>query len=85
VIDLEDLFGDDSRAADRQDSQSTTRDVDHDPFVDWVLRPDCRGRLGWEPHDLPESVRWWARFDFDDLPVPDTYRSTKGKSDGTKP
>ena len=39
------------------------------PFADWVLRPDVTGRLGWEPPDLPDAVRWWARSTFDDLPT----------------
>jgi len=42
------------------------------PFADWVLRPDCNGRLGWEAPGLPEEDRWWARAEFDDLP---TYRN----------
>jgi hypothetical protein len=37
-------------------------------FADWVRRPDCHGRMGWESPGLPESDRWWARCDFDDLP-----------------
>jgi len=39
------------------------------PFDGWTLRPDVTGRLGWEPPDLPEAVRWWARYTFDDLPA----------------
>ena len=38
-------------------------------MADWVLRPDCHGRMGWEAPGLPEPSRWWARCDFDDLPV----------------
>jgi len=39
------------------------------PFDGWVLRPDVTGRLGWEPPDLPEAARWWARSTFEDLPA----------------
>jgi len=39
-------------------------------FSDWVQRPDCKGRMGWERPDLPEAARWWARCEFDDLPGP---------------
>jgi ferredoxin len=39
-------------------------------FASWVRRPDHRGRMGWEPADLPEGQRWWARGDFDSLPPP---------------
>jgi len=39
-------------------------------FADWVRRPDAHGRMGWEAPDLPERDRWWARRDFDDLPLP---------------
>jgi hypothetical protein len=42
---------------------------DEPPYPGWVLRPDVTGRLGWEPPDLPESRRWWARCSFDDLPM----------------
>ena len=38
------------------------------PFADWVRRPDCHGRMGWELPGLTESDRWWARCDFDGLP-----------------
>jgi hypothetical protein len=41
------------------------------PFADWVLRPDVDGRLGWEAPNLPERVRWWARFRFEELPTGD--------------
>jgi hypothetical protein len=37
-------------------------------FADWVRRPDCHGRMGWELPGLPESDRWWTRCNFDDLP-----------------
>lgn len=42
---------------------------------DWVRRQDCKGRWGWEAPDLPEAARWWARWEFDDLPelVPPDY------------
>jgi len=52
--------------------EAVERPTDHVeamPFADWVLRPDCHGRMGWEAPGLPESDRWWARFDFDELPV----------------
>lgn len=39
-------------------------------FSGWVLRPDGKGRLGWEAPDLPEASRWWAVADFDELPEP---------------
>ena len=26
------------------------------PFADWVLRPDCHGRMGWQAPGLPEAV-----------------------------
>ena len=37
------------------------------PFDGWALRPDVAGRLGWEPPDLPEAARWWARSSWEDL------------------
>jgi hypothetical protein len=37
-------------------------------FHGWRLRPDCRGRMGWEAPGIPESERWWARCGFEDLP-----------------
>ena len=44
-------------------------------FADWVRRPGCHGRMGWEAPGIPESDRWWARCDFDDLPeVPEGFR-----------
>ena len=45
-------------------------DDDGGRFADWVRRPDCHGRMGWEAPGLPESDRWWAWCDFDDLPLP---------------
>jgi len=42
------------------------------PFAGWVLRPDVTGRLGWEAPNLPEWVRWWARFTFEELPTDDS-------------
>jgi len=36
-------------------------------FSRWIRRPDYHGRMGWEPPGLPESARWWARCDFEDL------------------
>jgi hypothetical protein len=49
-------------------------DGDGGRFADWVRRPDCHGRMGWETPDLPEAERWWARCDFDDLPeVPEGF------------
>jgi hypothetical protein len=35
----------------------------------WILRPDVDGRIGWEAPNLPERLRWWARFRFDELPT----------------
>lgn len=37
-------------------------DADEARYADWILRPDVDGKLGWEPPDLPEAVRWWARM-----------------------
>jgi len=55
-------------------------------FSEWVHRPDCTGRMGWEPPDLPESARWWARREFDELPElvpPDNFRrATKPTAQG---
>lgn len=39
-------------------------------FANWVRRPDATGRLGWESPGLPDSVRWWARSTFEELPEP---------------
>lgn len=50
----------------------------------WVLRPDCRGRLGLERADLPEAARWWARWDFEDLLRPSDAPRT-GLSEKTAP
>jgi hypothetical protein len=36
---------------------------------EWIRRQDCQGRWGWERADLPEKNRWWARWDFEDLPL----------------
>jgi len=41
-----------------------------DAFAGWTFRPDVDGRMGWEPPDLHEVVRWWARATFDALPEP---------------
>jgi hypothetical protein len=41
------------------------------PFAGWILRPDVDGRLGWEAPNLPERLRWWARYGFDELPTID--------------
>jgi hypothetical protein len=41
-----------------------------DPFAGWVRRQDVTGRWGWEAPKLPEWQRWWARFQFEDLPEP---------------
>jgi hypothetical protein len=46
---------------------------DESPFPGWVRRPDVAGRMGWEPPDLPESRRWWARVQFEDLPTLAAY------------
>jgi len=37
------------------------------PFDGWSLRPDVTGRQGWEPPDLPEADRWWARWTWETL------------------
>jgi hypothetical protein len=37
-------------------------------FAAWVQRPGADGRMGWEPPDLPEAARWWARADADESP-----------------
>ena len=52
------------------------------PCAGWMLRPDWRGRLGWERPDLPEEWRWWARGDWEDLPKP--IRAPRG-GDSNKP
>lgn len=39
-------------------------------FTRWVRRRDHNGRWGWEPPDLEDSERWWARGDFEDFPEP---------------
>jgi hypothetical protein len=36
---------------------------------EWIRRQDCQGRWGWERADLSEKNRWWARWDFEDLPL----------------
>jgi hypothetical protein len=46
------------------------------PVEAWVLRPDVHGRLGWEPADMHEEDRWWARGDFEDLPEADRACAT---------
>jgi len=44
-------------------------------FAGWVHRQDAAGRWGWEAPDLEDWRRWWARCDFDDLPVvPEGFR-----------
>jgi hypothetical protein len=40
----------------------------HHPFAQWVHRPDVHSRMGWERPDLSEADRWWARYDFEELP-----------------
>jgi len=35
----------------------------------WLCLPDRAGRMGWEPAGLPVWKRWWARFEFNDLPT----------------
>ena len=37
-------------------------------FSDWTRRQDVTGRWGWEVAGLSEADRWWARFQFEDLP-----------------
>ena len=55
MIDLQAIFSNDPVAADPQAAVA---------FADWVQRPDCHGRLGWQAPDLPEVIP------FDDLPLP---------------
>ena len=40
-------------------------------FSGWRRRPECQGRWGWEPPDLPEADRWWEEYDFGELPEAD--------------
>lgn len=42
-------------------------------FFEWVLRPDIDGRMGWEPPNLPEEKRWWARYRFPAPPRPEEW------------
>lgn len=71
---LENLFGGGPAAAipgptTRPEAVDTVADpLAGTPFADWVRRPDCHGRMGWESPGLPEWQRWWARCDFDGLP-----------------
>ena len=62
-------------------------DADAAPFPGWILRPDVTGRLGWEPPDLPEERRWWARARFEDLPTLAAYfrGSARRPEDGPCP
>lgn len=46
-------------------------DVTGFDFSGWVRRADCKGRWGWEPPDLSEADRWWAEYDFGELPEAD--------------
>ncbi len=78
---LEDLFGGGpimatAAAVPGPDDDGGGRQHDDDGvrFADWVRRPDWHGLMGWEAPGLPESDRWWARCDFDDLPeVPEGF------------
>ena len=76
---LASLFGDGVAAVASPEPAPTPEDLagepdaGHDPFDGWVLRPDVTGRMGWEPPDLPESRRWWARARFEDLPTLAAY------------
>ena len=56
-------------------------------FSGWVQRSDARGRLGWEPPDLPEAARWWTRWDFNDLPglILPNYLGSPGRSAAQRP
>ncbi len=52
---------------------ATLRAVDDaGAFAGWVLRSDVDGRMGWEAPNLPASLRWWARYGFDELPTIDS-------------
>ncbi len=67
---LESLFGDPPAAATlhRGRTETDTEGELLSPFLWFIRRPDCHGRIGWESPDVPEWQRWWARFDFDELP-----------------
>ncbi len=39
-------------------------------FAKWVLRPDARGRMGWEPPDVPDAERWWTDLPAAGEPLP---------------
>jgi hypothetical protein len=73
MIDLQAIFGDGTATVAKVATIPKAVDTAADPqigtrFADWVRRPDCHGRMGWESPDLSEIDRWWARCDFDDLP-----------------
>jgi hypothetical protein len=76
MIDLQAIFGDGPAAAVAALPDLAAADpLAALPFADWVRRPDCHGRMGWEAPDLPEWQRWWARGNFDDFPpVPEGFR-----------
>jgi hypothetical protein len=57
-----------SKAVPTPETPPAEPDGGADPFAGWVLRPDIDGRMGWEPPNLPEANRWWARATFEDLP-----------------
>jgi hypothetical protein len=73
---LEELYSPARRLDVDHDRRATSRDqaTEDTRFDDWVERPDCHGRLGWEKPGLPDSQRWWAFFDFEELPESPAYR-----------
>ena len=78
TLDLAAIFGHDTSTPARGVASpepaapaASTSDPSGPDFSTWVLRPDFKGRLGWEPPDLPEAERWWAEYEFDDLPEAD--------------
>ena len=79
MIDLQAIFGDGPAAVPVPEAvpqpQVAPPGVDDDvggrqhddgggQFADWVCRPDCHGRMGWQAPGLPEAVP------FDALPLP---------------
>jgi hypothetical protein len=52
---------------------------------EWIRRQDCRGRDGYELASLPEKSRWWARWDFEDLPTGENLPIRKSQPKGGLP